>query len=128
MEFREKQSIYLQIADYFTRHILEEQWKADEKVPSVRQLAVDLEVNPNTVMRTYNFLQDNGVIYNKRGIGYFVSQGARERIVTILRNKFLNEELQELFKTMELLKISFQELESHHVAWKKNKKPQEDLK
>ena len=44
MEFRDKQAIYMQIADYFGDNILQEQWKADEKVPSVRQLAVDAEV------------------------------------------------------------------------------------
>jgi GntR family transcriptional regulator len=128
MEFREKQSIYLQIADYFTRHILEEQWKTDEKVPSVRQLAVELEVNPNTVMRTYNFLQENEVIYNKRGIGYFVSRGAKERIVSLMREKFLLEDIPDLFKTMELLGITIQELEVHYVTWKSKHKTKEGVK
>ena len=65
MEFRDKQAIYIQIADYFGNNILKDIWKADEKVPSVRQLAVELDVNPNTVMRTYNHLQENNIIYNK---------------------------------------------------------------
>ena len=66
MEFREKEAIYMQIADEFAVKILLSKWKADEKVPSVRQLAIELEVNPNTVMRTYAYLQENNIIYNKR--------------------------------------------------------------
>ena len=56
MQFRETASIYLQIADYICEKILLKEWKVDERVPSVRELAMQLEVNPNTVMRTYEFL------------------------------------------------------------------------
>ncbi len=117
MEFREKQAIYKQIADYFAARIIEGSWTADEKVPSVRQLAVELEVNPNTVMRTYTYLQDNEVIYNKRGIGFFVNPKAKPILLKLLRERFIQEELPEVFKTIDLLEIDFSELESLYEKW-----------
>ena len=76
MEFREPQAIYLQIAEYVCEKILLKIWTTDQKIPSVRELAVDLEVNPNTVMRAYEFLQNREIIYNKRGIGFFIKNDA----------------------------------------------------
>ena len=70
MQFRESRAIYLQIADYICERILLKQWKTDERIPAVRELAVQLEVNPNTVMRTYEFLQSQNIIQNQRGIGF----------------------------------------------------------
>src|SRR4051794_41162898 len=76
MQFRESIAIYLQIADYICERVLLKQWKAGERIPAVRELAVQLEVNPNTVMRTFEFLQGQNIIYNQRGIGYFVGPEA----------------------------------------------------
>ncbi|MEX1302542.1 MAG: GntR family transcriptional regulator, partial [Desulfotignum sp.] len=73
MEFQKKDAIYLQIADLMCERILLEDWQENNRIPSVREMAVDLEVNPNTVMRAYAFLQQQGIIFNKRGIGYFVA-------------------------------------------------------
>ncbi|MBT3301886.1 MAG: GntR family transcriptional regulator [Bacteroidetes bacterium] len=121
MEFREKQAIYMQIADEFAVNILNNKWKADEKVPSIRQLAIDLEVNPNTVMRTYSYLQESNIIYNKRGIGYFVGEDAQKIILDMMKKRFKDNELPELFKKMTLLKIEVKELESYFEEWKKNR-------
>ncbi|RZK31341.1 MAG: GntR family transcriptional regulator, partial [Hymenobacter sp.] len=71
MEFRAKEAIYLQIASYASEKILDHQWPPGEKIPSVRYLANELKVNPNTVMRSYEYLKSQGVVYNKRGIGFF---------------------------------------------------------
>jgi GntR family transcriptional regulator len=120
MEFRDKQAIYLQIADEFSINILQDKWKAEEKVPSVRQLAIELEVNPNTVMRTYAFLQDNNIIFNKRGIGYFVDKEAKNIILNMMKQRFKEEDLPELFKKMQLLKINIAELESCFKEWEKS--------
>ena len=57
MQFRESIAIYLQIADYILERILLKQWKTGDRIPAVRELAVQLEVNPNTVMRTFEFLK-----------------------------------------------------------------------
>ena len=118
MEFRDKQAIYMQIADYFGDNILQTKWMADEKVPSVRQLAVELEVNPNTVMRTYTHLQDTGIIYNKRGIGYFVSPNAKNILLDMIKQQFIEVELPEFYRKMQLIGLSFKDLEKMFNNWK----------
>lgn len=124
MEFREKQAIYLQIANYFQNNILEGEWGAEEKVPSIRQLAVELEVNPNTVLRTYNHLQDNGIIYKKRGIGYFVSPEAKKQLVNMLKKQFVEHDLPEFFKKMELIGLTLKDIEDHFNEFKKSINPE----
>ncbi|HNY23971.1 MAG: GntR family transcriptional regulator [Bacteroidales bacterium] len=112
MEFNEHKAIYLQIAETLCERILIGKWKAEERIPSVRELGASLGVNPNTVARTYDYLQQMNVIYNKRGIGYFVTSQAREEIVSVLKTTFLKEELPKFFKKMNLLSIPFDELET----------------
>ena len=73
MKFNDNQSIFIQIADYVCEQILKKTYQVDMQIPSVRELGIKLEVNPNTVMRAYERLSSNEIIYNKRGIGYFVS-------------------------------------------------------
>lgn len=123
MEFRNDKSIYLQIAEHFYRQILLEHWKSDDKVPSVRQLAVDLEVNPNTVMRTYTHLQDQNIIYNQRGIGFFVTGEAFDLVRNIVKEQFLNRDLPPVFETMDLLGMHCRELENQYHQWKTQTKP-----
>ena len=110
MDFNDKKVIYLQIADYVNDHILLGEWKGEDKIPSVRDLAVTLQVNPNTVMRAYDFLQQRGIIYNKRGMGNYVSANAGEKISSHRREHFLNTELPPVFRTIYTLGISFDEL------------------
>jgi DNA-binding transcriptional regulator YhcF (GntR family) len=76
MEFINNKGIYLQIADNLSEKVIEGKYPPGEKIPSVRDLATDIGVNPNTVMRTYSELQSRGIIENKRGIGYYVSEQA----------------------------------------------------
>ncbi|MCF0051544.1 GntR family transcriptional regulator [Dyadobacter sp. LJ53] len=114
MEFKDKQSIYLQIADYICEQILLGKWPPNERIPSVRDLGGMLEVNPNTVMRTYDFLQNKEIIFNKRGIGYSVSEDAQERVLAYKKEHFLEFELPEVFKTLYLLNISLEELQARY--------------
>lgn len=114
MQFRDNKAIYLQIAEYIGENILLEKWKPEDKISSVRELAVELEVNPNTVMRTYEFLQNKGVIYNKRGIGFFVANDAVHQIKQMKKDSFLEDELPVLFRSMYLLQIDFKELEEKY--------------
>jgi len=114
MDFRDKQAIYLQIAEYVSEQILLGRWPVGEKIPSVRELASELEVNPNTVMRTYEFLSQQGVIANKRGIGYFSAEEALDRIRTFRREQFLQNDLPQFFKNLTLLGISLQEIETRY--------------
>ncbi|MDC7232887.1 MAG: GntR family transcriptional regulator [Spirochaetales bacterium] len=120
MEFKEKKSIYMQIADYFFDNILKEVWQKDDKIPSVREMAVQLEVNPNTVMRAYAHLQDKGVIYNKRGIGYFVSPQAEHEVKAMKKEDFMNTALPEFYKMVKLLGIDFNELSEGYKAFLEN--------
>lgn len=110
MEFRENEAIYLQIAAYVGDNILIGKWAPDEKIPSVRELAVDLQVNPNTVMRAFEFLQGQEVIMNKRGIGFFVTADAKKKMKAYRKERFLGQELPELFRTLVLLDINMDEV------------------
>ncbi|MDP4188691.1 MAG: GntR family transcriptional regulator [Bacteroidota bacterium] len=119
MEFRDKQSIYLQIADHFIDNILLKIWKPEDRIPSVREVAVMVEVNPNTVMRTFTYLQEKGVIYNKRGIGYFVSPGAFNIAHEIKKEAFIENELPLVFKTMDMLHFTLDDLKNLYQQSKK---------
>ena len=119
MQFRESIAIYLQIADYICERILLQQWKAGERIPAVRELAVQLEVNPNTVMRTYEFLQGQNIIYNQRGIGYFVSPDAIQNASKYRKTEFIEKELPNIFRNMYMLGMDIDEIKSRFESYKK---------
>ncbi|MDQ0968571.1 GntR family transcriptional regulator [Flavobacterium sp. W4I14] len=119
MEFRDNKAIYLQIAEYVCEHILLGKWKAEEKVPSVRELAVELEVNPNTVMRTYELLQNKNIINNKRGIGFFVDEAAIDNVRNYRKQQFIIADLPVVFRNIYLLNIGFDELENQYKTFVK---------
>lgn len=119
MDYKKNQAIYLQIGEIICEYILTGSWPVTEKISSVREFAAMMEVNPNTVMRTYTYLQDKGIIYNKRGIGFFVSKDAVKLITERERKIFLEQELPQLFKRMHMLDISIKDLEKHHSNFKK---------
>ncbi|MGY0041533.1 GntR family transcriptional regulator [Pedobacter sp. NJ-S-72] len=124
MEFRENEAIYLQIAGFVGDNILVEKWV--EKIPSVRELAVDLQVNPNTVMRAYEFLQVKEVIVNKRGIGLFVTPEAKEKLKDYRKERFLGQELPEFFRNISLLEISIEEIKQRYETFiQTNNKPEQ---
>jgi GntR family transcriptional regulator len=118
MEFNDNEAIYLQIASYVGENILRQQWPPDGKIPSVRDLAAELQVNPNTVMRTYDLLQSQEVIYNKRGLGFFVAPDAASRVQAGRRERFLQHELPAFFNTISLLGIGFEELSQRYAHFK----------
>ena len=111
MEFQESQAIYLQIADMLCENMLSGSWKPGDRVPSIRELAESIAVNPNTVVRAYSYLQDHGIIHNQRGIGYFVAENAQEITRDLARRRFLDRELPRVIRTMKLLEIGFDELQ-----------------
>ena len=78
MEFKNNKSIALQIADNLSERILNGAIAIEEKIPSVRELAAEMGVNPNTIVRSYAELQSKNIISNQRGIGYFVSNEAKK--------------------------------------------------
>lgn len=119
MQFRDTASIYLQIADYICEKILLRQWKVDERIPSVREFAMQLEVNPNTVMRTYEFLQQQNIIFNQRGIGYFVGTEAIKNATQYRKTEFMENELPALFRNMFMLGMDVEELKPRFEKFKK---------
>ncbi len=120
MDFRDTKAIYLQIVDYIDEKILTDIWKEGERIPSVRELGGDLEVNPNTVMRAFDFLQNMEIISNKRGVGYFVTEGAKQKIFAYKRDEFLKKELPLFFKSISLLNIEIEEIEKMYNIFKSN--------
>jgi DNA-binding transcriptional regulator YhcF (GntR family) len=121
MDFNNSIPIYLQIAELIKEKILQNFWSEGDKIQSVRELAVEIEVNPNTVMRTYSKLQQEGIIKNKRGKGYFVSVKGSEIIMKTKKNEFETKKCPDFFKSMELLKINFEELQKLYENYKENK-------
>ena len=93
MEFNSNKSIYLQICDAICEQILSGTLGPHERIPSVREYGAEIGVNPNTVMRSYEKLTNEGVIYNRRGIGYFISADAKEVVLEALRKDFMENEL-----------------------------------
>lgn len=110
MNFNGKKAIYLQIADYICDKVLLGHLAEEERVPSVRETAADVEVNSNTVMRAYDWLQSHDIIYTKRGLGYFVSAGAQQTIQSVRKTEFVEESVPELLRTMHTLGITTDEL------------------
>lgn len=120
MQFQNNgQPIYLQIADHICEKILLKEWKAEHKVPSVRELAVELEVNPNTVMRTYEFLKQQEIISDKRGIGYFVTAQAFKNALTYRKTEFLEKELPTVFRYMNMLGLGLEDLSARFEKFKR---------
>jgi len=105
MDFAENKPIYLQIADYVCEQILLNEWQEKKKIPSVRELAITLSVNPNTVIRSYAWLEEMNIITMQRGLGYFVKDKSIEQILILKKEKFFQEELPNLFHKMDLLGI-----------------------
>lgn len=110
MEFSEPKGIYLQIADRIRERILRGEWKTGERIPSIRELAIELGVNPNTVTRSYQKLLDRELISNQRGRGYFVSDNAAERALQEMKEEFMRDELPRIIGAMRLLGIGIEEI------------------
>ncbi len=110
MNFKDNKAIYLQIADRIGDQILTGILIPDGKVPSVRELAAEIEVNANTVARTYDHLQQSGVIYTKRGLGFFVSPDAKEKIVTLRRDQLMQGEMDYFLGQIKAVGITPEEL------------------
>jgi GntR family transcriptional regulator len=112
MDFKETPAIYIQIAEYVCEQILLKKWKLGDKITSIRDLAVMMEVNPNTVQRAYDFLQQKQIIANKRGIGYFTEDDALDRILEFRSEQFMQNELPVFLRNIYLLKIDFKEIKT----------------
>ena len=122
MDFNNNKAIYEQMADRMCDEIIAGNYRADDRIPSVREYAIMLEVNTNTAVKAYELLAREDIIYNKRGLGYFVAPDARPQILAQRKKEFVNELLPEVFRQMSLLGIDINDVEKmwneHHTAWK----------
>jgi DNA-binding transcriptional regulator YhcF (GntR family) len=121
MRFKENKAIYLQIADLICEDILQERLIEDERIPSVREYAANVEVNANTCARSYDWLQGQDIIYTRRGLGYFVCPGAKDAILKMNKQEFLTETVPEVARQMLTLGISMSELTNEIIKHQMNK-------
>ncbi len=121
MNFKENKAIYLQIAESICDEILLGTYAEEERIPSVREYASTMEVNSNTVMRSYDWLQQQEIIFTKRGLGYFVCAGAKEKIEKMRKREFMKNDLPELFRKMDTLGITIDEIRDLYDGFKENK-------
>ena len=110
MIFTNDKAIFIQMADRLCDEILAGKYKDDDRIPSVREYAVMLEVNANTAVKAYDELSRANIIYNKRGLGYFVTPGAKKQILKERKQEFMKERLPELFRQMQLLDITMDDV------------------
>lgn len=121
--FSNELPIYLQICERIANEILAGTYSSDDRIPSVRAYSTMIQVNVNTAAKAYEQLADDGIIYQRRGMGYYVTAGARDRIMAQRREKFRNNTLQKLFEDMQLLGITIDDIVSEYN--KQQKKPSE---
>ena len=111
MEFNNNNPIYIQIYDWICDEILHTRLKEGERIQSVRELGAEIGVNPNTIMRTYEKLTTDNIIFNKRGIGYFIYDDAREKIISVQKEYFMGTEVPKILEKMKLFGIDKLETE-----------------
>lgn len=120
--FNKDRSIYLQISDRICDEILSGAYAEDQRIPSVRDYATLMQVNINTVMKTYEELSRSEIIYQRRGMGYFVTAGAKSAIRRQRKETFIHKTLAEMFRQMSLLGISIDDVVKEYHASQSRKK------
>lgn len=122
MEFNENKPIYLQLADRIMDEVEQQLVSGGERIQSVREFAARMGVNSNTVMRTYSWLQQEGIIYNQRGIGYFLSEDAAQKVHDMRRRAFLNHEMDYFMERLRIMGITPEEFSAQYrrylESWK----------
>ncbi len=108
--WNDRDPIFLQIRDRIVRLVLGGSLKVEEQLPSVRQVAAELAVNPITVMKAYQLLVDEGVLEKRRGLGMFIKDGAWTRLMEQARRQFLESEWPRIRQRITALGLSVQEL------------------
>lgn len=119
MSFTNNKAIFEQIADRLADEIMAENYPPGGRIPSVREYAALLQVNTNTAIKGYELLAREGIIFNKRGMGYFVAEDARHHIAQRRQEEFMETTLPELFRQMRLLNIGIDEVAQ---KWEESKK------
>lgn len=122
MNFNDNKAIYLQLAERIMDAIIADRYTPGSRIPSVREYAAEVEVNPNTVVRSYEYLEQKNIVYNKRGLGFFVAENAPEVIMSMRRAIFYAEELPYFFERIESFGWTPAELASEYEEFCNNNK------
>jgi len=122
MEFQTQTAIWMQIAQQIATRIMSGEWAPGGRIPSVRELAAELQVNPNTVVRSVTFLQEAGIIINQRGVGYFVAEDGVAKARDLRKKAFSDEMLPVFFQAIDQLGIQWDELKSWYHQYQNNLK------
>jgi DNA-binding transcriptional regulator YhcF (GntR family) len=117
MEFTNNKAIYLQLVDVVFRGILDGTWKEEERIPSVRDFAAEFEVNPNTVVKAFETLQQYGIIEQQRGLGYFLVSGAKKTTKELIKQEFVQNELPHVFSKMNMLEFTIGDFEKAYQKY-----------
>ncbi|RGM45692.1 MULTISPECIES: GntR family transcriptional regulator [Bacteroides] len=119
MEFKTNKPIYQQIVDFCFSKILTHEWRAEERIVSVRELSTLLAVNSRTVLKAYEYLQAEDIIYPERGMGFYLSKDAMKKVMKIQKKEFFDNQLADTFRNMELLGIGIEEIIERYNKLKK---------
>lgn len=119
MEFHRNKPIYLQIVDILATRIINKSWTKGMKIPTVKELAKELDVNHNTLMRSLELLQNEKILYGKRGVGLFLGDESYDNALELMRKSFYEEQVPEFFATMHTLKITLGELIDLYKSYKR---------
>jgi DNA-binding transcriptional regulator YhcF (GntR family) len=110
VNFSPSYPIYRQVADFICEKVLAAVWRDGERLPAVKDLAVLTSVNPNTVIKALTWLQGNDVLTTRRGVGHFLTEGAASKTLALKRREFIEEDLPDVFASMQLLGLDLDEL------------------
>lgn len=110
MNFKPNYPIYLQVADFICENVLTQTWRDGDKLPAVKDIAGLTSVNPNTVIKALTWLQDNDILTPQRGIGYFLTEGATAKTLALKRQQFIEDDLPDIFASMQLLGLDLAEI------------------
>ena len=105
IDLNSQKSIYIQIAESIEKDILVGNLKEGEQAPSTNQFAAVYKINPATAGKGLNILVEEGILFKRRGLGMFVSEGARKRILKKRQESFFREVIPELLKEAERLEL-----------------------
>ncbi|MEK4870482.1 GntR family transcriptional regulator [Niallia sp. FSL W8-1348] len=108
--FNDSKPIFLQIKELIEDQIVKDQLKENEQIPSTTQLVNFYKINHLTISKGINLLVENGIIYKKRGVGMFVAEGAKEKLLTQRKEQFLDQYLLPMIQEAKKLGISEEDI------------------
>ena len=108
--FDPQKPIFLCIAEWLEDAILADIYPEEGQIPSITEISVQYNINPATALKGINLLVETGLLYKKRGLGMFVSKGAREQLLTRRQQQFFNDYIEPLTTEAKNLEISLADL------------------